>query len=501
MAGATSGSNMTDPDRIWNEASVRLRAEIGDGPFSSYIAPSAVRVDSAGHLILVTPTAYARDWVRKNALRRMNELWLGLDGLNRRLDVRCRAEVGSVPPATAVGGNVVDAGPRLAALSSSAHLSTPTVPPIADGARAVRAAGLQDRLTFDSFVEGQGNAFALAIAKQVASWADGHFNPVFFCGPYGYGKTHLLNAIAWEAQRLRPEAKVVYLTAERFLSTFVKAMQDRSTAAFKESLRSADMLLLDDVQFVGGKTSTQEELLSTLTALIEDGKRIVFSADRAPMALTEVEPRLRSHLAAGLTCPVEAGDRELKIAVARNRLKALSALGVVQGEAAPEVLAQLVDRTPGSMRELEGAVNTLAAAAGARLSSVSVDEASVLLGAALRGGPERRITVDEIQKTVADHFNLKQADLLSERRTRSVARPRQIAMYLCKQHTTRSYPDIGRRFGGRDHTTVLHGVRKIEELMPQDDQIARDVEALTRKLRGQNPRSPPPPPERGRRKL
>lgn len=478
-ANGVDGSNMTDPNRIWNEASLRLRAEIGDGPFSSYIAPSAVRMDSAGQLILVTPTAYARDWVRKNALRRMNELWLGLDRLNRRLDVRCRAEVSSAPPASAViGGNVVDATPRLAALA------LPTVAPVADGARAVRAAGLQERLTFDSFVEGQGNAFALAIAKQVASWADGHFNPVFFCGPYGYGKTHLLNAIAWEAQRLRPEAKVVYLTAERFLSTFVKAMQDRSTAAFKESLRSADMLLLDDVQFVGGKASTQEELLSTLTALIEDGKRIVFSADRAPMALTEVEPRLRSHLAAGLTCPVEAGDRELKIAVAQNRLKALSALGVVQGEAAPEVLAQLVDRTPGSMRELEGAVNTLAAAAGSRLSSVSVDEASSLLGAALRGGPERRITVDEIQKTVADHFNLKQADLLSERRTRSVARPRQMAMYLCKQHTTRSYPDIGRRFGGRDHTTVLHGVRKIEELMAQDDQIARDVEALTRKLRG-----------------
>ncbi|MFN3777765.1 MAG: chromosomal replication initiator protein DnaA [Brevundimonas aurantiaca] len=478
-ASGVDGSNMTDPDRIWNEASVRLRAEIGDGPFSSYIAPSAVRMDSAGQLILVTPTAYARDWVRKNALRRMNELWLGLDRLNRRLDVRCRAEVSSAPPASAViGGNVVDATPRLAALA------LPTVAPVADGARAVRAAGLQERLTFDSFVEGQGNAFALAIAKQVASWADGHFNPVFFCGPYGYGKTHLLNAIAWEAQRLRPEAKVVYLTAERFLSTFVKAMQDRSTAAFKESLRSADMLLLDDVQFVGGKASTQEELLSTLTALIEDGKRIVFSADRAPMALTEVEPRLRSHLSAGLTCPVEAGDRALKIAVAQNRLKALSALGVVQGEAAPEVLAQLVDRTPGSMRELEGAVNTLAAAAGSRLSSVSVDEASSLLGAALRGGPERRITVDEIQKTVADHFNLKQADLLSERRTRSVARPRQMAMYLCKQHTTRSYPDIGRRFGGRDHTTVLHGVRKIEELMAQDDQIARDVEVLTRKLRG-----------------
>jgi len=480
-------TGMTDPDRIWTEAAGRLKAEIGDGPFSSYIAPSAVRLDASGNLILVTPTAYARDWVRKNALRRMNELWLGLDGLSRRLDVRCRAEVGSVPPATAfpageaprlasVGG--VPAPQPVSAMAASAFA------PSTDGARAVRAAGLQERLTFDSFVEGQGNAFALAIAKQVASWADGHFNPVFFCGPYGYGKTHLLNAIAWEAQRLRPDAKVVYLTAERFLSTFVRAMQDRSTAAFKESLRSADMLLLDDVQFVGGKTSTQEELLNTLTSLIEDGKRIVLSADRAPTALSDVEPRLRSHLAAGLTCPVEAADRSLKVAVAQSRLSALAKLGVVSGEARAEVLEHLVDRTPGSMRELEGAVNTLAAVAGARLSALTVDEAQSLLGVALRGGPERRITVDEIQKTVADHFNLKQADLLSERRTRAIARPRQIAMYLCKQHTTRSYPDIGRRFGGRDHTTVLHGVRKIEELMPKEEQIARDVEALTRKLRG-----------------
>ena len=478
MAGGLAVANMTDPERIWSEAAVRLRAEIGDGPFSSYIAPSAVRADAAGQLIFVTPTAYARDWVRKNALRRMNELWLGLDGLSRRLEVRCRAEVGSPAPATAVGA----ANDIVAAPSVSAPMAT--VAPVTDGARAVRAAGLQERLTFDSFVEGQGNAFALAIAKQTASWADGHFNPIFFCGPYGYGKTHLLNAIAWEAQRLRPDAKVVYLTAERFLSTFVRAMQDRSTAAFKESLRSADMLLLDDVQFVGGKASTQEELLSTLTALIEDGKRIVLSADRPPSALSEVEPRLRSHLAAGLTCPVEPADRALKIAVAQNRLQAFAKLGVVQGEAQREVLEQMVDRTPGSVRELEGAVNTLAAAAGSRLSSLGVDEALTLLGAALRGGPERRITVDEIQKTVAEHFNMKQVDLLSERRTRAIARPRQIAMYLCKQHTTRSYPDIGRRFGGRDHTTVLHGVRKIEELLPQDDQIARDVEALTRKLRG-----------------
>ncbi len=480
MIGGLAMGQMTDPDRIWTEAADRLKAEIGDGPYSSYIAPSAVRVDSAGNLILVTPTAYARDWVRQNALRRMNELWLGLDGLSRRLDVRCRAEVGSILP------SVAREAPRLNSISTAPATATtaPTFAASADSARAVRAAGLQERLTFDTFVEGHGNAFALAIAKQVASWADGHFNPVFFCGPYGYGKTHLLNAIAWEAQRLRPNAKVVYLTAERFLSTFVRAMQDRSTNAFKESLRSADMLLIDDVQFVGGKASTQEELLNTLTALIEDGKRIVLSADRAPVALTDIEPRLRSHMAAGLTCPVEAADRTLKVAVAQNRLRALAKLGVVSGEARPEVLEHMVDRTPGSMRELEGAVNTLAAVAGARLATLTTDEVQALLGTSMRGGPERRITVDEIQKTVAEHFSLKQADLLSERRTRAIARPRQIAMYLCKQHTTRSYPDIGRRFGGRDHTTVLHGVRKIEELLSQDEQIARDVEALTRKLRG-----------------
>ncbi len=481
MAGGAQMAGMTDPDRIWTEAAGRLRSEIGEGAFSSYIAPSAVRTDGAGQLILVTPTAYARDWVRKNALRRMNELWLGLDGLSRRLEVRCRAEMGSVVPASQVAAGRAEAP---AANVVPMTMPTATHGPVADGARAVRAAGLQERLTFDSFVEGQGNAFALAIARQAAAWADGHFNPIFFCGPYGYGKTHLLNAIAWEAQRLRPDAKVVYLTAERFLSTFVRAMQDRSTAAFKESLRGADMLLIDDVQFVGGKASTQDELLATLTSLIEDGKRIVLSADRPPMALTEVEPRLRSHLASGLTCPVEPADRALKLAVARNRIQALAQLGVVSGEARPELLEHLVDRTPGSMRELEGAVNTLAAVAGARLSALTVEEVQTLLGSALRGGPERRITVDEIQKTVAEHFTLKQADLLSERRTRSVARPRQIAMWLCKQHTTRSYPDIGRRFGGRDHTTVLHGVRKIEELMAQDDQIARDVEALTRKLRG-----------------
>lgn len=462
----------TPPEDVWGQVARTLRAELGDGAFSSYVEPARLRVGPAGALFLVTPTAYARDWLKKNAMGRINELWAAHDGLSRRLEARARAEYEAEnPEAEPASATVIPMTPR------------PTVAAVADSPRAVRAAGLQERLTFDTFVPGRGNEFAFAVARQIASWADGHFNPVFFCGPYGYGKTHLLNAIAWEAQRLKPNAKVIYLTAERFLSGFVRAIQDKSTAAFKEELRSADLLLLDDVHFIGGKQTTQEELFHTLTSLLEEGRRVVLAADRPPSALSEVEPRLRSHLAAGLTCPVEAADRELKLAVLEKKLEVLAGLGLVQGRARPEVLTHLVDRTAGSIRELEGAVNTLAAAAGQRLPQLGVDDVQGLLSAGFRAS-ERRITVDEIQKATAEHFGLKQADLLSPRRTRQVARPRQIGMYLCKQLTTRSYPDIGRRFGGRDHTTVLHGVRRIEELIGKDDQIARDVEALTRKIRG-----------------
>jgi len=295
--------------------------------------------------------------------------------------------------------------------------------------------GLQDRFTFDSFVKGPSNEFALAVARRVASWADGHFNPVVFHGAYGFGKTHLLNALAWEAMATAPDKKVLYLTAERFLASFVRALMDRKAADFKDELRSADLLLIDDVHFIGGKHSSEEELFHTLAALMEDGRRVVFSADRAPSALTEIDARLRSHLSAGLVCGIEPADRALRLSILERKATMLT-----------------------------------------------LEETQSFLGPHLPGG-ERRITVDEIQKVTADHFGLKQADLISQRRTRSVARPRQAAMWLAKKLTTRSLPDIGRRFGDRDHTTVLHAVRRIDELRAGDAQLARDLEALTRKLR------------------
>ena len=465
------------PETVWSKVAPVLRRELGEGPYNSYVAPSIVRPGLRGDPVLVTPTAYARDWFTKNAMRRTQELWTQYDPQARVLDLKARVDF-EHDMTTASGVDTVVADVGLAPAPTLAAVAPVTV-------NTNKVIGLQERLTFESFVSGRGNEFAYTMSRQVASWADGHFNPVFFHGPYGYGKTHLLNAIGWEAQRLRPDAKIVYLTAEKFTSTFVRALMDKSTAAFKDDVRSADLLLVDDVHFIGGKTSSQEELFHTLTTLIENNRRVVFTADRPPSQLAEIEARLRSHLSSGLVCALDVADQTLRMGIIERKLEQLSQrLGHIgsQGPRA-DVMHFLAERVPGSIRELEGAVNTLVASAGPRLGSLTLEEAMALLQPNLKVSVERRVTVDEIQKLVADHFGLKQADLLSERRTRSVARPRQVAMWLCKQHTTRSYPDIGRRFGGRDHTTVLHAVKKVEELLTSDDQIARDVEALTRKLR------------------
>jgi chromosomal replication initiator protein len=457
----------TPPATVWHRASDVLRTEIGDDAFGSWLAPAALRAAMDGRLWLVTHTGVARDWVRRNAWRRIDELWSRYDpdgrplGLISRLEFEGDAEAEPAPPVAC------DEPP----------------PSVAeDGGRARSAMPLKSCFSFDTFVTGPSNEFACAMARRVASWADGHFNPVVFHGPYGFGKTHLLQALAAEAMRTAPRRKVVYLTAERFMSSFVRALMERQMAAFKDELRSADLLLIDDIQFIGGKQSTQEELFHTLASLMENDRRVVFSADRPAAALTELDGRLRSHLSAGLLCAVEPADRALRLGILDRKLQVLGGHHGFAASLRPEVMAFLADRFVDSVREMEGALNILIAQAGAEAASLSLDAAQRLLRPHLRGGPEKRVTVDDIQKAAAEHFGLKQADLISERRTRAVARPRQAAMWLAKQLTTRSLPDIGRRFGGRDHTTVLHAVRRIDELRAADVQLARDLETLMRKL-------------------
>ena len=458
---------------IWGKASQALRHELGDDTFGSWLAQAAVRAAPSGALCLVTPTGLARDWIRRYAWRRIGELWAAHDPDRRELCLKSRVEF------EAEGGATAAISPVIEVELAEPAAGDVTAPP---AARA-KAGGLQERFTFDTFVAGPANEFAHAVARRVASWADGHFNPVVFHGPYGFGKTHLLNALAWEAMHTAPERKVVYLTAERFLSTFVRAVMEKQTAAFKDELRNADLLLIDDVHFIGGKQSTQEELFHTLAALMEDGRRVVFSADRPPAALVEIDARLRSHLSSGLVCGIEPADRSLRLGILERKAQILCRQQGVNAALRHDVLQFLADRFTDSVRELEGALNTLIVRAGAGVGALTLEETQSLLRPHLRGG-EKRVTVDDIQKAAAEHFGLKQADLISERRTRSVARPRQAAMWLAKQLTTRSLPDIGRRFGGRDHTTVLHAVRRIEELRAADSQLAQDLETLIRKLRG-----------------
>jgi chromosomal replication initiator protein len=448
---------------VWAKASQTLKSELGEDAFGSWLARAVLKAGPDGALCLVTPTGIARDWVRRYAWRRIQELWAAHDPQARSLALKSRAEFDGAGPC--VDGE--------AAPSEAVAQPAPEAP-----ARTPR-----DRFTFETFVTGPANEFAHAVARRVASWADGHFNPVVIHGPYGLGKTHLLCAMAREAALAAPDRKVVYLTAERFLSGFVRAAMDRQLGPFKDELRGADLLIVDDVHFIAGKHSTQAELFHTLAALMEDGRRVVFSADRPPAALTEFDAHLRSHLCAGLVCGIEPADRNLRLGILKRKMEFLRGQFGFTGMLRPEVLDFLADRFTDNVRELEGALNTLIVRGGAGVCALTLEETHCLLRPHLRGG-EKRVTVDDIQKAVAEHYRLKQADLLSERRTRAVARPRQAAMWLAKQLTTRSLPDIGRRFGGRDHTTVLHAVRRIEALRPLDPQIAQDLEVLMRKLRG-----------------
>ena len=466
----------------WVKACNALKGELGDALFGSYIAPARLRRGRGGRLVVVTPTGFAADWVRRNCWPRVREAWNREDPAHRPLELSSRQEFERVE------------GPEEAAAAAATAAAAPPVRPAVQEesapptAAAVGSAGrqvgqtLQARHTFDAFVTGPANEFAWTVARQVAAGAPGPFNLVALHGAYGQGKTHLLHAIAHAYGERRPGAKVLCMTGDHFVNAYVRATMERAIPQFKEELRRTELLLIDDIQGLGGKKGSQEELSLTLSALLGDDRRVVVAADRPAQALTELDARLRSHLCGGLSCPIEAADGSLRLEIAQTKMRAIAGALGFDGRVRPEVLQLVAERFPVSVRELEGGIATLIARAGPRLPQLGLDEALSILRPHLKGG-DKRITVDEIQKAVCEHYALKQTDLISPKRTRAVARPRQVAMWLAKTLTTRSYPDIGRRFGGRDHTTVLHGVRTIEKMKGDDPSIASDIETLTRKLR------------------
>ena len=327
---------------------------------------------------------------------------------------------------------------------------------------------------------GKPNELAHAAARRVAESRDVTFNPLFLYGGVGLGKTHLMHAIAWELREKSPELRVVYLSAEQFMYRFVQALREKQMMDFKQLFRSVDVLMVDDVQFIAGKDSTQEEFFHTFNALVDQGKQIVISADRAPVEIRDLEDRIKSRLQCGLVVDLHPTDYELRLGILQQKVDAYRlqypSLSISDG-----VLEFLAQRITTNVRVLEGALMRLFAFASLVGREITMELAQDCLADVLRAS-ERKVTVEEIQRKVSEHYNIRLSDMIGPKRMRTIARPRQIAMYLAKHLTTRSLPEIGRRFGGRDHTTVMHGVRRIEELRVSDSQMSDDIEMLRRSL-------------------
>ena len=368
--------------------------------------------------------------------------------------------------------------------------SRPAAKPVAKPSKSVRArndddlpgAALDARFTFDSFVVGKPNELAHAAARRVAEGGPVTFNPLFLYGGVGLGQTPLMHALAHEFQLRQPHLRVLYLSAEQFMYRFVQALREKQIMDFKEIFRSVDVLMVDDVQFIAGKDSTQEEFFHTFNALVDQNKQIVISADRAPGEIKDLEDRIKSRLQCGLVVDLHPTDYELRLGILqqkaefyRQQYKGL--------DISKPVLEVLAHRITTNVRVLEGALTRLFAFASLVGREITLELAQDCLADILRAS-DRKLTIEEIQRKVAEHYNIRLSDMIGPKRLRNIARPRQVAMYLAKQMTPRSLPEIGRRFGGRDHTTIMHGVRKIEELMAIDSQLSDDLQLLRRLLQG-----------------
>lgn len=453
----------------WHRVKLRLKHEFGESAYKSWVNPIEFGGVNDGAVNLKVSTRFMRDWVMTHYADRIRALWASENPDVRRVLV----DVDSPSEAKAAGPD-----------AETQPSQPPPKPPVLEANTTASggdvfadslSAPLDARYTFDNFVVGKPNEFAYAAAQRVADSDHVSFNPLFLYGGVGLGKTHLMHAIAWQIRLRSPKRRVVYLSAEKFMYSFVRALRNHDTVSFKEQFRSADVLMIDDVQFISGKNSTQEEFFHTFNALVDQGRQIVLSADKSPSDLEEIGDRLRSRLSSGLVADLHPTTFELRLGILDAKAEHL---GVTVPQKVKEFLAH---RITSNVRELEGALTRLSANVQLVGGDISLELAHTLLHDLLRAH-DRRVTMDEIQKRVAEHFQIRLSDMSSARRSRTVARPRQIAMYLSKQLTSRSLPEIGRAFGGRDHTTVIHAVRKVEELMAGDVAFAEDVDLLTRML-------------------
>jgi chromosomal replication initiator protein len=443
----------------WASVRAKLQQEVGDVEYRTWLKQVSLLGLDGDEITLVLPTRFLRDWVSKEYGALIASLWQAQNPNVRRIDIRAQAALRGTAPNLAEP-TAASASPR-------------------PEARADVAAPLDQRFTFETFVVGKPNEFAYACARRVAeSPAMPGFNPLFLYGGVGLGKTHLMHAIAWELStrpgKGRP-VSVAYMSAEKFMYRFINALRNQSTLEFKNELRSVDVLMIDDLQFLIGKDNTQEEFFHTFNALVDAGKQIVISADKSPSDLSGLEDRLRTRLGCGMVADLHATTYELRISI----LEAKAARAGVEVPA--KVMEFLAHKITSNIRELEAALNRLIAHANLFDRPVTLETAHEVLHDVLKAF-DRRVTIQEIQKRVAEHWSIRVTEMSSARRSRNIARPRQVAMYLAKQLTQKSLPDIGRHFGDRDHTTVMHAVSRVTALIATDAAFAEDVELLRRLL-------------------
>lgn len=449
----------------WGRVYAKFKKEFGQQACNTWLDQLGYNGIDGGTAELTAPTKFVRDWIQRNYGNSLRDYFAAEDPRVKRLSIRL-AEKGAEPVTHPI--SMSDGSGSAKEEGREAQ--------VAQG--AVQSSSLDPKYTFDRFVVGKSNELAYAAAKRIAESDSVAFNPLFLHGGVGLGKTHLMHAIAWEVQRRTPQKKVAYVSAEKFMFEFIAAIRYKDTHAFKQKFRTVDLLMIDDVQFMANKGSTQEEFFHTFNALIDNRCQLVITADRSPTDIEGLEDRIVSRLGWGLVADIHPTDYELRYGILQS--KAENADGV---EVPVSVLEFLARRITSNVRELEGALNRVMAYATLVGRPITMDMTRDVLQDLIRAN-DRKVTIDEIQRTVADYYNVRLSELLSQRRARIIARPRQVAMYLSKQMTSRSLPDIGRRFGGRDHTTVMHGVRKIEDLCRTDSQLSDDIARLSRILEG-----------------
>jgi chromosomal replication initiator protein len=465
----------------WTRVRERLRVEVGDNVYSSWFARMDLESIEGETVKLSVPTRFLKSWIASHYTEKVMSCWQAEQPAVSRVEITVRSA--AVRPVIAKAPlTQVAVPPREAPNKHNGVEVRIGAAPISAVHEALGGSPLDPRLTFDSFIVGRSNTLAHAAAKQVAQARRGDsvmFNPLYIHAGVGLGKTHLLQSLAW-AGNACAERKVLYLTAERFMYGFVAALRAQTAIAFKEALRTIDVLVIDDLQFLQGK-STQAEFCHTLNALIDAGRQVVIAADRPPSELESLDERVRSRLAGGLSVEMGALGEELRLEILKHR--AAVARQIHPGfDVPPPVLAFIAHAVTHNGRDLEGALNRLLAHSKLTGQPVTLEMAEREVRDLVRPQEPKRVKIEDIQRIVARQYNVSRADLLSSRRTANVVRPRQVAMYLAKTLTLRSLPEIGRRFGGRDHTTVLHAVRKIENLVNTDNALAEEIEILKRQL-------------------